>query len=127
MHGRALAHVCCGGRWPSAVLAVVVFRSVPRTGAGVGLIEEPGGTDGRGDHQEDRGRSRLWIHLGGGRKGVLLPQKRRRELRRSSWGRTGFLRNRAESERPPRRSRPAPVGGADSAGSPPSKSARGAP
>src|SRR5215471_19801649 len=99
MHGTVLAHVCCGGRWPSAVLAVVVFRSVPRTGAGVSLIEEPGGTDGRGDHQEDRGRSRLWLHLGGGRKGVLLPPECRRELRRPSRGRAGVVRDRTQSER----------------------------
>lgn len=42
MHRMVLAHVCCEGRWPPAVLAVVVFRSVPRTGAGVGLSRNLG-------------------------------------------------------------------------------------
>src|SRR5215467_11438571 len=96
--GTVLPHVCCVSHW------VVQWSSpwssyrwfLERARSYVFLSRNRGKVDGRGDHQEDRRRPRLWVHLGRGREGVLLPPQRDRELRRASrWG-ASLVRDRAQ-------------------------------
>src|SRR5215469_2622336 len=77
-----LAHVCCWGTAGRQRFSPwSCFRWFLETGAVVDdQFEEPGGIDGRGDHQEDRGGPRFRLHFRGGRQGVLLPPQRHREL-----------------------------------------------